>query len=122
MKKEVNLHTIVGTIELLFSEWSKNAVRGDLWAQRTIGAMLFEGQGVRKNYIEGIRWLEKAARRSDADALNYLGEIYYLGHEGAGIPKNAGTAFRYLLKATKGGHFDAMVNVIRMYGQGIGVK
>jgi len=84
--------------------------------------MFIEGQGVRQNYPEGVRWLKKAADKLDAEALSFLGSMHYDGHKGAGVKKDRTAAFPYFLKATKAGDFDSIVLLILMYAIGDGVK
>lgn len=48
------------------------AEKGDAWAQTTIGAMLWEGEGVVKDRTAAIGWLRKAAAQGDAQARTHL--------------------------------------------------
>jgi uncharacterized protein len=48
-------------------------------AMFALGTMNIEGIGVRKNPQQGLKWLMAAARKRDAQAQAYLGELYTKG-------------------------------------------
>jgi hypothetical protein len=48
-------------------------------AQFSLGLMNIEGQGMKKNPQQGLKWLIAAARKRHAPAEAYLGELYWKG-------------------------------------------
>ncbi len=48
-------------------------------AMYALGAMNVEGHGIKKNPQQGLKWLMAGARKRNADALAYLGELYVKG-------------------------------------------
>lgn len=52
--------------------------------------MYLNGNGVEPNIETAINWLEKSANQGNAEAQNYLGQIYY---QGVGVKQNYIIAF-----------------------------
>jgi uncharacterized protein len=48
-------------------------------AQYALGIMNIEGQGVKANPRQGLKWLIAAARKRNPEAEAYLGELYFAG-------------------------------------------
>lgn len=48
-------------------------------AQYSLGMMSINGQGVKKNPQQGLKWLIAAARKRHAEAEAYLGDLYWDG-------------------------------------------
>ena len=48
-------------------------------AQYALGVMTLNGQGVRKNPQQGLKWLMAAARKRHPGAQAYLGDLYWTG-------------------------------------------
>src|SRR4051812_40998610 len=72
-----------------FSELSN---QGDRTAQRQLGLMYDEGQGIPKQYHQAVRWYAVAASQGDPEAAYYLGRIY---QDGRGVPKDYARARRW---------------------------
>jgi tetratricopeptide (TPR) repeat protein len=88
------------------------AERGDVKAQVNIGAMHFNGLGVRQDYAEAMRWFRRAADQGDATAQNNLGMIHF---NGLGLAKDHGEAMRWFRLAADQGHAGAQNNLGLMY-------
>lgn len=71
------------------------AERGSTAAMVNYGKNLLNGEGIEKNYEEGIKWLRKSAREGNPDAASAL---YWELKE-----KNPEEAFDFLKQAAKGG-------------------
>ena len=68
-----------------FAETKKKAEAGDAKAQRTLGFIYVNGEGVPSDYAEAVKWFRKAAYQKDAYAQFCLGYAYY---NGEGVPKD----------------------------------
>ncbi|WP_051327216.1 tetratricopeptide repeat protein [Desulfatibacillum aliphaticivorans] len=68
-----------------FRSYKNLAAQGHPEAQRLLGMMYENGQGVPKNYLEASRWYEKAASAGDMGGVVRLGLLHA---NGRGIPKN----------------------------------
>jgi uncharacterized protein len=44
------------------------AENGDKFSQHCLGLMLYKGQGIKKNYMEGFKWLNLAAKQGLSQA------------------------------------------------------
>jgi len=91
--------------------------QGDRTAQRQLGLMYDEGQGIPKQHHQAVRWYSVAASQGDPEAPYYLGRIY---QDGRGCPKNYARARQwYHVGATRGNH-KAAVNLGTMHALGLG--
>ena len=62
-------------------EWyEKAAKQGNADAQRYLGSMYNNGDGVKQSYKKAGEWYAKAAKQGNADAQCILGFMYYNGH------------------------------------------
>ena len=61
------------------------AENGDKFSQHCLGVMLYKGQGVKKNYTEGFKWLDLAAKQGYSQAILDLSIMKY--HK-IGTPNN----------------------------------
>ena len=59
-------------LEQAFKYLKEAAERGDLEAQRNMGIMLINGEGVDKNTQLGYQWIEKAANAGDKASRKIL--------------------------------------------------
>ena len=62
------------------------AENGDKFSQHCLGVMLYKGQGVKKNYTEGFKWLNLAAKQGFSQAKLHLAIMKY--HK-IGTPNNS---------------------------------
>ena len=76
------------------------AEQGDAIAQSLLGSVYEEGQGVKQDYFEAVKWYRQAAEQGDTDAQTLLGFSYLLG---TGIQVNKALAKEWLGKACDNG-------------------
>ncbi|MDE7135473.1 MAG: sel1 repeat family protein, partial [Muribaculaceae bacterium] len=97
----------------------KAAEQGDVRAQKSLGRMYENGQGVTQNYTEAVKWYRKAAEQGDAAAQYNLGDMYKYGY---GVYQNSQEAVRWYRKAAEQGYIDAQHTLGDMYYLGKGVS
>jgi TPR repeat protein len=82
--------------------WFRRAAEvGYTPAQKVLGLCYCHGRGVAKDATIGRRWLVRAARHRDRDALFFLANYYHLKWGGKG---NEPKAFRWYSISAKRGH------------------
>ncbi len=108
------------TPEEKFAETKKKAEAGDVNAQYNLSRMYILGDGVPKDEVKALEWLQKAVVQGDADAQYVLGNMYYSGYLSV-LPKDIAKALEWYQKAAAQGNADAQFNLARMYGKGEGV-
>ena len=85
------------------AQWQALADKGSAHAQLMIGTLHFNGQGVRQDYAEAVRWFERAADSGSADAALQLEQMYASGR---GVARNIPEAIRlYRLAARQGNRY-----------------
>lgn len=62
-----------------------------------LGVMSIEGEGLKQNPQQGLKWLYAACRKRSPDAAAYLGELYYAGQV---VPKDVTRALTWYIIAT----------------------
>ena len=72
-----------GDFATALREWKPLAEQGNADAQRSLGEMYRQGNGVRQNYKTAAWWFRLAAEQGDAPAQVKLGEAYSSGN---GVP------------------------------------
>ena len=102
-----------------FNQTQRLANQGIAEAQARLGAMYFEGKGVRQDYSKAAQWLEKAANQGDASAQALLGVMYYSGE---GVRQDYAKALEWYTKAANQGDASAQSNLGAMYQIGEGVR
>ena len=95
----------------------KAAEQGNASAQFNLGVMYDEGLGVKKDYIETVKWYRKAAEQGHAEAQCYLGTMY---QNGEGLPVDFGEAVKWFRKAAEKGDAVAQFLLAGMYFRGNG--
>ena len=93
------------------------ADQGDVNAQRNLGLMYFNGDGVTKDYNLAFRWYIKAAEQGDAHAQFNLGLMY---KEASGVLIDDDKAFEWFSKAAEQGYADAQNYLGLAYAKGEG--
>lgn len=76
------------------------AARGNAEAQYVLGVLFYDGLSMKKDKVEGLDLLERAATSGYAAAQDKLGEIYYYGQ---GIEKNEAKALEWMERALVSG-------------------
>lgn len=78
----------------------KQAQAGDPDAQYAIGCRYFEGEGVRKDYVEALRWYRLAAARNHNSGLCDVGYCY---RNGLGVEQDFAKAVPFYRQAADQG-------------------
>lgn len=69
---------------------------GDGTAQLKLAYRFRDGDGVKKDYAEAMRWAHRAADAGNAPAMDFVGWIFFTG---LGVKENASIAFGYFKAA-----------------------
>jgi uncharacterized protein len=99
--------------------YRKAAEGGNLLGMNNLGAMYFDGLGVKQDKIEAAKWYRKAAEGGNFQSMNNLGAMYDNGH---GVKQDKTEAVKWYRKAAEGGNLDGMVNLGFMLENGTGVN
>ncbi|HHF4729317.1 TPA: tetratricopeptide repeat protein [Haemophilus influenzae] len=83
-----------------FKLWLPLAEQGDANVQFNLGVMYAEGQGVKQDDFEAVKWYRKAAEQGHANAQAILGFSYLLGK---GVQVNKSLAKEWFGKACDNG-------------------
>lgn len=97
----------------------KAADKGNTEAQKDIGRMFLDGEGVTQDYAEAHKWFRKAAEQGDAEAQFHVGTNYYIGL--VGLPRDYAEALKWYLKAADQGDAAAQIASGDLYSSGQGV-
>ena len=102
------------------AKWAKIAAeQGNAVAQRNLGVLYANGQGVRQDYQEAAKWTRKAAEQGNASAQFNLGLLYV---NGQGVRQDYREAAKWTRKAAEQGYASAQFNLGVLYEQGQGVR
>ncbi len=107
-----------GDYETALHEFRTLAEEGDADAQRNLGTMYHEGQGVPQDYTKAVRWFRKAAEQGNPPAQFNLSIMYI---NGEGMPRDNVEAVKWYRKAAEQGFAKAQSNLGVMYANGQGV-
>jgi uncharacterized protein len=91
---------------------------GDAIAERNLGIMYANGEGVPQNYAEAMKWYRLAADQGNAAAQNNVGFMYA---NGIGAPQNYAEAMKWLRLAADQRNAPGEYNLGVMYEKGQGV-
>src|SRR4051812_21673675 len=80
------------------------AEKGDAAAQADLGICFINGDGVKKDLQEAIKWFRNAADQGNPAGQQNLGMCYY---QGEGVPKNLAEAAKWFRKAAGAGDPNA---------------
>ena len=87
-------------------------------AQNSLGTMYYNGDGVKQDHKEAVKWVRKAAAQGNAMAQHNLGAMY---KNGEGVQRNYKKAVEWYRKAAEQGVTQAQNNLGGMYADGTGV-
>lgn len=90
----------------------------DAVAQYILGLMYYEGQGVKQNFVEAIKWCQQSADQELVDAQYFVGIMYA---QGKGVSQSLAEAAEWFEKAADQGHAGAQYKIGVMYYKGQGV-
>ncbi len=93
------------------SWFAKAAAQGQPGALATLGALHYEGRGVKQDYAEAERLWRLAAEQGEPSSLFNLGRLYF---EGRGVPKNDNEALKWISAAAGRGHPGAPATLKEM--------
>jgi TPR repeat protein len=82
-----------GDYKTAYEIWQPLAEKGDANAQMKMGVRYYDGNGVRKNYVEALKWYKLSAEQGNTKAQINLGSMY---HTGIGVPQNPMEAYKWL--------------------------
>ena len=107
-----------GDFATALREWKPLAEQGDSAAQRNLGLMYDNGQGVPQNDKTAVKWYRLSAEQGNANAQSNLGVMYA---KGKGVPQNDKTAVQWYRLAAEQGFASAQFHLGVMYANGRGV-
>jgi hypothetical protein len=81
-------------------------------AQFALGVMNLKGEGMKKNEQQGLKWLTAAAKKRDAEAEAYLGELYWSGKT---VRKSETRALMWYVLARQTARPDEHARIIARY-------
>ncbi|RKZ48253.1 MAG: hypothetical protein DRQ58_04875 [Gammaproteobacteria bacterium] len=84
------------------------AVKGDSEAQFQLGALYYQGKGVKQDYSQAFLWYRRAAQQGNADAQYSLGNMYLMGE---GVTQDDNQARQWYEKAAEQGHESSQHNL-----------
>jgi len=90
-----------------FPLMQKSAEAGDTDAMYGLGLLYWNGEGVKPNLEQAIKWMTKAATAGNAEAMNALAKMYMTG---VGQPRDVLQARSWAEKSAKTGNADGEVN------------
>ena len=97
---------------------TREAQAGDINAERSLGVMYLQGNGVSRDPRQAFAWFKKAADGGNRDAAYQLALMYEAGR---GVPRDATQATAWYRKAALLGDVDAEVKAGIAYENGSGV-
>jgi len=89
------------------------ADRGLPRAQRSLGELYQQGQGVAKDEVEAAKWYKKAADKGDAKAQSNLASMYKSGL--GGLKKDEKESLKWSRKAAEQGDVAGQISVAAAY-------
>ena len=96
----------------------EKAEAGDPKAQKSLGLLYYNGQGVPKDYEKALHWWRLAARQGNAKAQANLGILYY---NGQGVTQDYAKSAHWDRLAARQGNAPAQVVLGFLYEKGQGV-
>lgn len=110
-KKDIN------TTEIL---WLKSeADKGNSYAQNTVGKLIFNGQGIKKDYGVALHYYRLSANQGNPHGQFNVGFMY---HFGISVHKSYQEAVRWYKRSVEQGNSNAQLNLGYMYHNGLGVE
>jgi TPR repeat protein len=94
------------------------ADQGNAAAQELLGDMYALGEFVPQDYVEAVKWFQRAADQDNDMAQAQLGGMYKEGH---GVPQDYAMAVKWFKVAADKGNAAAQLELGFMYGNGYGV-
>ena len=103
------------------AKWYRKAADLSARASVSLASLLIDGKGVPQDYGQAMTLCQNAARQNYAPGRYCVGFLY---QGGLGTPANPKEAAKWYEGASKGGLYQAMMNLAEMYwkGEGVGVN
>ena len=96
------------------------AEKNDPQAQTTLGTFYQLGQqGLKTDYMEAMKWFQKAAQQGDPGAMYRIGYLYHMGQ---GVQKSIPESARWFIKSAAAGFAVAQYTAGTLYRDGFGVN
>ena len=95
------------------------AESGNVEAQLKLADCYYEGNGVKKDYVEAVKWLKGPAESGNIEAQLKLADCYY---EGNGVERYYVEAVKWLKNPAESGNVEAQFKLGDCYYNGNGVK
>ena len=102
-----------------FKLWLPLAEQGEANVQLNLGVMYANGQGVKQDDVEAVKWYRKAAEQGYAKAQFNLGNMYA---NGQGVKQDDVEAVKWYRKAAEQGNANAQMILGTVYFLGKGVQ
>lgn len=99
--------------------WREDAAAGDAAAQRNLGLLYLNGQGVPKNETAAAEWFRRSSDQGFPRASANLGEMYL---RGVGVPRDPERAVTFFQRAAEAGLAEAQYNLAILTEAGFGVR
>jgi len=100
-------------------ELKKNALKGDLEAQKLLYYKYYYGENVEINYKEAAKWITMAAEQDDVPAMRSLANMY---RNGKGIEKDYAKSMQLYTKSAYNNDWIAQIALAYEYDKGEIVK
>ncbi len=104
-----------GDYETAISLYQRAAKGGNEYAMFNMGTMYYTGQGVKRSWVEAMKWYRQAAAKGLPDAENAVGDMYQLGES---VRPNPAQAVKWFLLAAGQGHPPAQSSLGIIYSTG----
>lgn len=99
--------------------YRKAAAQGDPDGEFGLGSLYAAGEGVKRDPAEARRWIERAAEKGHAAAINSLAQAYIGGELGiTEMQRNGAEALRWVRRAADSGYLPAMTRLASAYRTG----
>ena len=108
-----------GDYQTAFKLWLSLAEQGNASAQFNLGNMYANGQGVKQDDFEAVKWFRQAAEQGQANAQANLGSAYSAGR---GVRQDDTEAVKWFKKAAENGSADGQLKLGISYLIGRGIQ
>lgn len=99
--------------------WREDASAGDPAAQRNLGLLYLNGQGVPKDEAAAAEWFRRSADQGFPRAAANLADLYL---RGIGVPRDPARAVSFFRQAADGGLPEAQHNLAVLLESGFGAE
>ncbi|MEQ9448954.1 MAG: tetratricopeptide repeat protein [Rhodospirillaceae bacterium] len=93
-----------GDYETALKMYESAAAGGVAYAMHNLGTMHYNGNGVKRSWVEAMKWYKQAAEDGFVDSQHVMGGMY---ERGEGVHADAGEAVKWYEMAANQGHAPA---------------